>query len=84
MRDWTDGIYQNLKERGVETLYDDRDLRPGEKFADSDLMGMPYRVVASRKAREEGKFEVVNRATGEVRLLTEAELYGDFDADELT
>lgn len=84
VRDWADGLYQNLKERGIETLYDDRDARPGEKFADSDLMGMPYRIVVSRKAKEEGKFEVVTRATGEVRLLSEAELYADFDRDPTT
>lgn len=84
VRDWADGIYQNLHMRGVDTLYDDRDARPGEKFADSDLMGMPYRVVASRKGREEGKFEVVTRATGEVRYLTEEELYNDFDSNPET
>ena len=78
IRDWTDGIYQNLVDAGVEVLYDDRDARPGEKFADSDLLGIPYRLVVSRKSREEGKFEVVTRATGEVRMLTEEELYADF------
>ena len=78
IRDWTDGIYQNLVDAGVEVLYDDRDARPGEKFADSDLIGIPYRLVVSRKSREEGKFEVVTRATGEVRMLTEEELYADF------
>lgn len=84
VRDWADGLYQNLRARGVSVLYDDRDLRPGEKFADSDLMGLPYRVIASRKAREEGKFEVVTRAGGQVRHLTEDELYADFDASPLT
>ena len=78
IRDWADGIYQNLVDAGVEVLYDDRDARPGEKFADSDLIGIPYRLVVSRKSREEGKFEVVTRATGEVRMLTEEELYADF------
>lgn len=84
IKDYADGIYLALRERGVEVLYDDRDLRAGEKFADSDLIGIPYRVVVSRKTKEEGKFEVVTRASGEVRLLTEEELYGDFDNDELT
>ena len=84
VRDYTDGIYVSLKEKGVEVLYDDRDARAGEKFADSDLIGIPYRVVVSRKTKEEGKFEVVTRATGEVRHLTEEELYGDFDSDENT
>ncbi|MEX2341048.1 MAG: aminoacyl--tRNA ligase-related protein, partial [Candidatus Paceibacterota bacterium] len=79
VKDYTDGIYLALEERGVEVLYDDRDARAGEKFADSDLIGIPYRVVVSRKTKEDGKFEVVTRATGEVRHLSEEELYGDFD-----
>ncbi len=81
IRDWAEGVYQNLRARGVSVIYDDRDLRPGEKFADSDLMGMPYRVVVSRKGKEAGTFEVVTRATGAVRHLTEEELYNDFDSD---
>ncbi|OGG41958.1 prolyl-tRNA synthetase [Candidatus Kaiserbacteria bacterium RIFCSPHIGHO2_01_FULL_46_22] len=84
VKDFTDGIYLSLKEKGVEVLYDDRDLRAGEKFADSDLIGLPYRIVVSRKTKEEGKFEVVTRASGEVRLLTEEELYNDFDNDSNT
>ncbi len=76
--DWADGIYASFKEQGVEVLYDDRDARAGEKFADSDLLGIPYRVVISKKLKETGQFEVVTRKTGEVRLLTEDELYADF------
>ena len=76
--DWADGIYSALKVRGVSVLYDDRDARPGEKFADSDLLGMPYRVVVSKKGKESGQFEVVTRATGEVRQLSEEELLADF------
>jgi len=79
VKDYADGIYTALKNRGVAVLYDDRvGARPGEKFADSDLLGMPYRVVVSRKTKEEGKFEVVTRADGTVRYLTEEELYADF------
>jgi prolyl-tRNA synthetase len=76
--DWADGIYTALKSAGISVLYDDRDARPGEKFADSDLLGMPYRVVASKKGKEAGMFEVVTRATGAVRSLTEEELFADF------
>lgn len=78
MVDFADGIYTALEKRGVEVLYDDRNVRPGEKFADSDLIGIPYRVVISKKTKEEGKFEVVERKTGEVRYLSEEELYADF------
>lgn len=80
IRDWTDGIYEALKRRGVEVLYDDRDMRPGEKFADSDLLGMPYRVVVSKRAKETNSFEVVNRKTGAVEQLSEEELYNKFAA----
>jgi prolyl-tRNA synthetase len=84
LRDYADGVYSELRKRGVAVLYDDREARAGEKFADSDLIGLPYRVVVSKKTREEGKFEVVTRASGEVRKLSEAELYADFDSDPLT
>jgi len=80
IRDWADGVYSSLEERGVEVLYDDRDLRAGEKFADSDLLGIPYRVVVSKKLKEAGQFEVVTRASGEVRLLSEEDLMADFES----
>jgi len=76
--DWADGLYTTLKSKGVSVLYDDRDARPGDKFADSDLIGLPYRIVVSKKAKENGTFEVVTRQTGEVRQLTETELLADF------
>lgn len=78
VKDYADGVYAMFKKLGVRVLYDDRDLRPGEKFADSDLIGMPYRVVVSKKTKESGQFEVVTRATGEVRNLSEEELLADF------
>ena len=78
VRDYTDGIYTALKRRGVDVLYDDRDSRPGEKFADSDLLGLPYRVVVSQKTKQEGRFEVVERKSGAARFLSEEELYADF------
>ena len=84
IKDWAEGIFQNMTERGIDVLFDDRDARAGEKFADSDLIGIPYRVVVSKKSKEEGKFEVVTRATGEVRYLNEEELYGDFDSNPVT
>jgi len=80
INDWAEGIYVALKKRGVDVLFDDRDVRPGEKFADSDLLGLPYRVVVSKKGKEAGVFEVVTRKTGEVRSLTEEELYNDFSS----
>ncbi|PIZ55212.1 prolyl-tRNA synthetase [Candidatus Uhrbacteria bacterium CG_4_10_14_0_2_um_filter_41_21] len=78
VRDWADGIYDSLVENKLEVLYDDRETRAGEKFADSDLMGIPYRVVLSKKNKLAGIFEVVTRATGEIKLINEAELLNLF------
>ena len=55
-------------------LYDDRDLRAGEKFADADLLGMPYQIVVSEKNISLGKLEFKNRKTGEVKMITVEEL----------
>lgn len=53
-----------------EILFDDRDLRPGEKFADAELMGIPFRVVVSDKTLAENSVEITNRATGESTLVS--------------
>jgi len=52
-----DELYELLRDKGVEVLYDDRDARAGEKFADADLLGIPHRVVVSEKMLAKGKFE---------------------------
>jgi len=70
----SEDLYTKLNQKGVEVLYDDRDARAGEKFADSDLIGLPERVVVSEKTLKEGKYEVKNRKTGEVRMLDENEV----------
>lgn len=59
-------LYRELSSAGVETLWDDRDARPGEKFADADLIGIPLRIIVSQKSLESGVFECVERATGRV------------------
>lgn len=69
-----DTLYEALTHKGVEVLYDDRDLRPGEKFADSDLIGIPTRVVISEKTIKEGNFEVKDRKNGGVSMLPESQL----------
>lgn len=50
-----------------ETLFDDRDVRPGEKFADSELIGLPYRITVSDRNLEQDQIEVTKRSTGETR-----------------
>lgn len=71
-----DELYRELVEAGVEVLYDDRDARAGEKFADSDLMGLPLRVVVSEKTLAAGKFEVVERSSGTTHHKSLSELIG--------
>ncbi len=66
---FADKIYADLQAKGIEVLYDDRDLRPGEKFADSDLIGIPVRFVVSDKTVAEGKVEVKKRISDEAVLL---------------
>lgn len=68
-------IYQELTEAGVEALLDDRPkVRPGEKFADSDLLGLPYRLVVSRRALEAGNFELIARQSGIIKTISRAEI----------
>lgn len=82
VRDYAEGVYSALTRRGAEVLFDDRvEARPGEKFADSDLIGLPYRVVVSKKTKTEGTFEVVERSTGDVNYLTEEALFADLTPD---
>lgn len=69
-------LYRELTEEGVEVLWDDRDARAGEKFADSDLLGIPLRVVVSEKTLTAGKFECVHRQTGKIEHKSASELIG--------
>ncbi len=62
-------IYRELTAAGVEVLYDDRDTGAGQKFADSDLMGIPYRVVVSGKSLEKGGAEVKKRTEAEAEIV---------------
>lgn len=68
-----DRLYEELTEAGVEVLYDDRDERPGAKFADAELMGIPYRLTVSDRLVEQNKLELTERRTGETQLLTVTE-----------
>jgi prolyl-tRNA synthetase len=67
-------LYTHLNALGISALWDDRDLSAGEKFADADLMGMPYRVVVSKKTLEADSYEVKTRKTGEVQHINESDL----------
>ena len=58
-----DELYRVLRDKGVEVLYDDRDARAGEKFADADLLGIPHRVVVSDKTLAKNKYEYKARTS---------------------
>lgn len=58
-------LYGELKARGVDVLLDDRDARAGVKFADAELIGIPYRVTIGPKALADGEVEYTPRATGD-------------------
>jgi len=61
-------IYTDLAHAGFEILLDDREERPGVKFNDSDLIGIPFRIVVG-KLIEDGCVEVIKRATGEKSIV---------------
>jgi prolyl-tRNA synthetase len=69
-----DELYEELKQKGVDVLYDDRDERPGVKFADSELMGVPYRVTVSDRLIEAKTYEYTPRMSGVTEVLTREEL----------
>ncbi len=58
VRQAADGIYARLREQGTDVLYDDRNERPGVKFKDADLIGIPVRIVVGAKSLADGKVEV--------------------------
>ena len=61
----TDRLVQELLDAGLDVVVDDRDERPGFKFADNDLMGFPYQIVIGKRGLKNGTFELKDRATGE-------------------
>jgi prolyl-tRNA synthetase len=60
-RELSDRLYRDLRDRGLSTLYDDRDAGPGEKFADAELLGCPIRVTVGRRSLAAGELEVMIR-----------------------
>jgi prolyl-tRNA synthetase len=69
-----DGLYKELTDKGFEVLYDDRDIHPGQKFADSELIGIPYRVTVSDRMLESNQYELVERKNGQKIVLTHEQL----------
>ena len=77
-----DALYEKLTAKGVDVLYDDRDARPGDKFADADLLGIPHRIVLSPKLVEQGSYEYKARTAEDAQVLTETELIAILGAAE--
>ena len=70
-----DKIYEDLQNKGIEVLYDDRhDISAGEKFADADLIGLPYRVVISERSLKEGGVEIKKRTEEKGKIINVDEL----------
>jgi len=70
-----DTLYKELISKNIEVLYDDRaEVRAGEKFADSDLLGIPYRFVMSDKLAEAGQIEIKERQSGKIEIISQNDL----------
>jgi len=65
VRELADRLYAELTAAGIEVLYDDRDARPGVKFADAELLGIPHRVVVAERGLDAGKLEYRHRRATE-------------------
>lgn len=72
-------LYETLLSRGVDVLFDDREISPGEKFADSDLIGIPMRVVISDKSLEKGGVEIKERTSNTSEIITIEELLATYN-----
>lgn len=75
-----DKLYADLQKSGIETIYDDRAARPGEKFADAELMGIPHRVVVSPRLTEAGEFEYKARTLDIAENLTRGTLFAKLNS----
>lgn len=69
-----EALYETLKAQGINVLLDDRNERPGVKFADLELVGIPHRIVVSDRNLAEDKYEYVNRRDNEKQLLSREEV----------
>lgn len=67
-------LYKDLNDKGIEVLYDDRDVSAGEKFGDADLLGIPYRLVISSKTIKEGKAEIKKRGQDKIDYMSMGEV----------
>ena len=78
VRDTAEKLYNDLSDRGLEVLLDDRGLRPGPMFADMELIGIPHRIVVSERGLAAGTFEYRKRNESENQSIGRDELLGLF------
>ncbi len=69
LRAAAEALYEELMDAGIDVLFDDRDARPGVKFADAELIGIPHRLVISEKGLEAGELEYRHRRDSEAQVL---------------
>ncbi|MEW5875437.1 MAG: proline--tRNA ligase [Candidatus Zixiibacteriota bacterium] len=69
-------LYDQLQQAGIEVLYDDRDERPGVKFADADLIGLPWRITIGSKGLAAGQYEIKRRTAPEAELVPMTDAVG--------
>ena len=69
-----DALYRALQEDSIEVLLDDRDERPGIKFKDADLIGIPIRVTIGRRSLQDGMVEIKNRDQDDVSKMSVEEV----------
>jgi prolyl-tRNA synthetase len=67
LREAAEKLYRELQAEGIDVLFDDRDERPGVKFKDADLIGVPYRLTLGRRTFEQGRAEILVRSTKQVQ-----------------
>ncbi|MBI1195821.1 MAG: proline--tRNA ligase [Gammaproteobacteria bacterium] len=65
LREYVEGLYQNLLDAGIDCVFDDRNERPGSMFANVELIGIPHRLVLSEKGLDAGVIEYKHRTAGE-------------------
>ena len=69
LREAAEALYAELEGNGIEVLFDDRDVRPGVKFADAELIGIPHRLVISERGLDAGELEYRHRRDDESRMM---------------
>jgi len=76
-------LYSQLKGQGIEVLFDDRDESPGVKFTDADLIGLPWRVVVSKRSLSQGGIEVKSRAEAGSKIIPPEDFLREFQSGNL-